>query len=355
MKSKNSHSGCLRFAFRWQVRGLLSVSMAIVFSLSSTAFPCSAVARRGLNKGFHLAANYDWRAHGGLVFLSPRGQQKFSKIPSHHPFDAGEFWLSRYASLTLSQFGRDYPMQGINERGLAGMVLVAPAQYPTIGKRGVITENLWLQYQLDQFSSIQEVAEHLYDFGIRKISADLHWFLCDASGECATVEFSEGQRRIYRTTDDRLQVLTNSPALESWAWYQEWSQSGRELPVGYGSMARFTRLAWRASHEGVLDLTSALDDVAQNGFTAWQTIFDLKRREMQVRLAGDDWRQVSFNGLTLHCRQDLPMLNLAKQDWQAYKASEVREILKSATEGLAYDETQRITSAVTSSERVICR
>ncbi|MEI6834613.1 MAG: linear amide C-N hydrolase [bacterium] len=355
MKSKNSHSGCLRFAFRWQVRGLLSLSMAILFSLSSTAFPCSAVARRGLNKGVHLAANYDWRAHGGLVFLSPRGQQKFSKIPSHHPSDAGEFWLSRYASLTLSQFGRDYPMQGINERGLAGMVLVAPAKYPTIGKRGVITENLWLQYQLDQFSSIQEVAEHLDDFGIRKISADLHWFLCDSSGECATVEFSEGQRRIYRTTDDRLQVLTNSPALESWAWYHEWSQSGRELPVGYGSMARFTRLAWRASHEGVLDLTSALNDVAQSGFTAWQTIFDLKRREMLVRLAGDDWRQVSFNGLTLHCRQDLPMLNLAKQDWQPYKASEVREILKSATEGLAYDENQRITSAVTSSERVVCK
>ena len=355
MKPKNSHSGCLRFAFRWQVHSFVLASMAGIFSLSSTAFPCSAVAKRGLNKGFHLAANYDWRAHGGFVFLSPRGQQKFSKIPSHHHSDAGKFWISRYASLTLSQFGRDYPMQGINERGLAGMVLVAPAQYPTIGKIGVITENLWLQYQLDQFSSIQEVAEHLDDFGIRKISADLHWFLCDASGECATVEFSEGQGRIYRTTDDRLQVLTNSPALESWDWYHEWSQSGRALPEGYGSMARFTRLAWRASHEGVLDLPSALDDVAQEGFTAWQTIFDLKRREMLVRLAGDDWRQISFNGLTLHCRQDLPMLSLAKQDWQPYRASEVREILKSATEGLAYEETQRITSAVTSSERVICK
>lgn len=355
MKPKNSHSECLRFAFRGQVRGLLSVSMAVIFSLSSTAFPCSAVAKRGLNKGFHLAANYDWRAHGGLVFLSPRGQQKFSKIPSHHHSDAGEFWISRYASLTLSQFGRDYPMQGINERGLAGMVLVAPAQYPIIGKRGVITENLWLQYQLDQFSSIQEVAEHLDDFGIRKISADLHWFLCDASGECATVEFSEGQRRIFRTTDDRLQVLTNSPALESWDWYHEWSQSGRELPVGYGSMARFTRLAWRASHESNLDLTAALDDVAQEGFTAWQTIFDLKRREMLVRLAGEARRQVSFRDLALNCSQNLPMLNLAKQDWQPYNADDVREILKGATEGLAYDEAQRISAAVTSSEQVICK
>jgi penicillin V acylase-like amidase (Ntn superfamily) len=246
-------------------------------------------------------------------------------------------------------------MQGINERGLAGMVLVAPARYPIIGKRGVITENLWLQYQLDQFSSIQEVAEHLDDFGIRKISADLHWFLCDASGECATVEFSEGQRRIYRTTDDRLQVLTNSPALESWDWYHEWSQSGRELPVGYGSMARFTRLAWRASHESNLDLTAALDDVAQKGFTAWQTIFDLKRREMLVRLAGEAWRQVSFRDLALNCSQNLPMLNLAKQDWQPYNADDVREILKGATEGLAYDEAQRITAAVTSSEQVICK
>lgn len=326
-----------------------------MLSVSSVAFPCSAVARRGVDKDFHLAANYDWRARGGIVYFSPRDQIKDGAHHVEQRASVSYSWVSRYASLTLSQFGRDYPMQGMNERGLAGVVLMAPASYPSVGKLGVMTENLWLQYQLDQFASVEDVASHLQDFGIKKISADLHWFFCDAGGECATVEFLEGRPRIHRSRDERLHMVTNSPVSDSWSWYRQWVNSGAQLPEGYNSIARFTRLAWRSSVEGYLDLGFSLNDVALDGFTAWQSIFNLQKRSILVRLAGQDWRQLSFPDPRLGCGEDLPIFILNENGWQPYNSRDVRELLEDAINGLANEEVRAISEAVEKSERVICK
>ena len=333
------------------------VWIAIAYSIleNSVAYPCSAIARHNLEGEFELAANFDWKARGGHVFLSPRGQIKAAEELSKQRYYRPVRWVSRYASLTLSQFGRDYPMQGINERGLSGAVLMAPASYPRYGRYGVITENLWLQHQLDQYATIQEVSAHLNDFGIRKISADLHWFLCDASGECATIEFSEGSPRIYRTSDKRMHVITNSPVQVSWGSFQQWKESSRPLPQGYMSIARFIRLAWNLSGDGAVDLGAILNDAALDGFTAWQSIFSTRQRSVSTRLAGSDWLRVSFAGLKLECNRDLPMLNLKDGSWKAYDPAEVHELLKSALDGLTPDEASDIELAVRKSESVLCR
>jgi len=355
MKHKNFDSRWLHFGAGWQPRRVFPIFMSWLLGVSSVAFPCSAVARRGAEKGFHLAANYDWRARGGIAYFSPRDQIKEGSHHLDQRASVSYAWVSRYASLTLSQFGRDYPMQGINERGLAGVVLMAPASYPSVGKLGVMTENLWLQYQLDQFASVEDVASHIEDFGIKKISADLHWFLCDAGGECATVEFSEGRPEIHRSRDERLHVVTNSPVSDAWSWYRQWVNSGDQLPEGYNSIARFTRLAWRSSVEGYLDLGLSLNDVALDGFTAWQSIFNLQKRSILVRLAGQDWRQLSFPDPRLGCGEDLPMFSLNENRWQSYSSRDVRELLERATDGLANEEVRAISEAVEKSERVICK
>lgn len=355
MKHKNGDTKRLHFGSSRQTMTLFFTLLGWLLGFSSVAFPCSAVARRGVDKDFHLAANYDWRAKGGIVYFSPRDQVKEAAIYMGQQASTSYSWITRYASLTLSQFGRDYPMQGINEQGLAGVVLMAPAAYPSVGKQGVMTENLWLQHQLDRFASVGEVADHLEDFGIKKISADLHWFFCDASGECATVEFLEGRPQIHRSRDERMHVVTNSPVSDSWSWYRQWRHAGRPLPEGYNSFARFTRLAWRWSFEGAIDLDLSLNDVALDGFTAWQSIFNLQKRSILVRLAGQGWRRLSFPDLRLGCSEDLPMLNLHKNEWQSYSASEVKELLKHATDGLADEEMHAISEAVQKSERVICK
>lgn len=327
----------------------------LVFAIEGVCHPCSTMARRSVDGDFSVGANYDWKARGGVVFISPRGQHKSSLRIGSHEFQKPAAWVSRFASLTLSQFGRDYPMQGINEAGLAGAVLVAPADYPSYGPNGIISENLWLQYQLDNFSNIKQVVDHVHDFGIQKISADLHWFLCDATGECVTIEFENSRARVYRTRDQHLQVLTNSSVTNSWHFFNKWKQSGAVPPMGYGSFARFYRLAWSASQEGPVDLIKTLDDVSLVGFTAWQTIFNLSKRSLQVRLPGQNWLEVSFLGREHTCNSRLEMLSLNEPVWQPYNKMTVRQLLREATDGLPDSEVKSIERAFRRSNRIICR
>ena len=333
--------------------------LAIFFTIcslfySEASFPCSAIARQTATGAQIVAANFDWRARGGIVYLSPRGQIKETSLRRVTSKELGIPWVSKFASLTVSQFGRDYPMQGINEMGLMGAVLVAPAAYPHSGGQGLITENLWLQYQLDRYASVEDVVKHIGDLGIRKISADLHWFLCDASGECVVVEFESSGPRVFRSRNMHEQVLTNSPVSESWQHYRSWKASDAEVPRGYGSLARFIRLALSQlaeSHNGVVD---TLNDVALDNFTAWQSVFDLRSRTFRIRQWGGYFQKISFYGLPLRCSRVLPVFNLSDRIWQPYDPVKTNEILHDATQGLPMKEIQAIEAASKRAEDVRC-
>lgn len=317
------------------------------------AFPCSAIFREKSPNEMLLGGNFDWSARGGILYLSPRQQIKSASFNGNTMVKTAS-WTSKYASLTLSQFGRDYPMQGMNEAGLAGAVLMAPAQYPASGSEGVITENLWLQHQLDRFATISEVALHAEDLGIYKISAELHWMLCDKTGECAIVEFIEGRPHIYRSRDERRNILTNLPYDLAWQTYIDWSTSDRPLPLGYQSSSRFIRLADGQNSRNYISIEDALDDVAFNGFTAWQTIFQLSTISLKFRVEGGSWEHVAFDEADLKCRQKLPMYELGKGRWTSYDPQVVGNLLERATQGIPKDEVSLIVDAKLRSEQISC-
>jgi penicillin V acylase-like amidase (Ntn superfamily) len=346
------------------IRGILSCAdlgrlfrlMAVfiaVFQVVDPAFPCSAVYRKTTTQQQQMGANFDWNAKGGIAFLSPRQQAKSAGM-----IVAGKGrpakWVSRYASLTLSQFGRDYPMQGINEAGLAGAVLMAPAQYPTTGPAGDITENLWLQYQLDRFATVNDVVLHAGDFGIHKISADLHWMLCDKTGECAAVEYIDGRPHIYRSRDQIHNILTNSPYAAVWQSYVDWSASNRPLPQGYQSSARFIRLAFSQNSPSLKTIEDTLDDVALAGFTAWQTVFDLSSHSLKVRVEGGSWESITFDFLNLNCSENLPIYKLSSGGWTPYDGRLVESLIQRATVGIPREEASLIIEAKQLSETISC-
>ena len=353
MKPKSNKP--LPFLTNSRVRTLWwSLSLGALLGVDvSPSKACSVIA--GAPGSEILGGNYDWHARGGIAFLSPRRQVKFSKAHRGKKTHANVTWTSQYASLTLSQFGRDYPMQGINEKGLAGMVLMGPSAYPREGAAGVIGENIWLQYQFDMFATVAEVAEHVRDFGIKKISADLHWFFCDADGECIVVEFINGSAVVYRGADLTVKALTNTSYANALSQYSSWARSQTALPSGYDSVARFIRLAADHSPDSRERVASQLDDVAKSGFTAWQTIFGLGTASFRVRLAGDIWQDISFDNHDLSCSSQQFMLHLSKKTWEPYDAQVVRTLLKHAVSGIPESEAQAIADAVDQSERVVCR
>lgn len=313
---------------------------------------CSAIAT---SNGPHImmAANYDWKARGGIVFESPRGQVKQTARFEQEGLSAE--WVSKYASLTVSQFGRDFPMQGINEAGLVGNVLVASADYPKQGPLGVITEVTWLQYQLDQFSTVGEVAAHVGDFGIEKVSAQLHWFLCDATGSCIIVEFIKGEPVVHQLDPGEIRAVTNSRFLESKAAWRQWQSSGTgTLPAGYNSFNRFIRLASRGALTEERELIGAIDDVALDGFTAFQAIFTSETKQIKVRIPSGRWQTVSFDHLPFDCKTDLSMMSIATGKWDRYSHAIVDELFTRASDGADDLTTERRQKILETTENVRC-
>ena len=336
---------------RASIRILATWLLVGVSGTAPSSLACSVLAV-GQQAPAMVGANYDWRARGGVVFLSPRGQLKSASFAREIPHRSE--WTSQYASLTLSQFGRDFPMQGLNEQGLAGMVLVGPSTYPRDGALGAVTENLWLQYQLDHFKTVAEVEVHLRDLGIHQISASLHWFMCDATHDCAVIEFLAGQGTLRRGRDLPVRALTNTSYEQAMSFYSRWQETSTPKPEGYASSARFVRLAERRDVRSWLDLAETLDQVSLAGFTAWQSLFDLNSKSLVVRLDGGAWRSVSFANLPVQCAGQLPMMNLESGTWQDYDHAVVANLFANAAFGAPELGPAVQSQILQASERVTC-
>src|SRR6185295_11423871 len=95
-------------------------------------------------------------------------------------------WTSKYGSVTFNQVGRELPYGGINEKGLdVEQLWLRSAQFPTPDSRPTVNELQWIQYQLDNASSVREVLASLRKINVVSRIAPIHYLVCDSTGECA--------------------------------------------------------------------------------------------------------------------------------------------------------------------------
>src|SRR5690606_9913051 len=97
---------------------------AITLSMG-TVLACSAVL---FSNGDHYVAgrNYDWHLGHGMVMVNKRDMAKQALS-----FDNPAKWISRYGSVTLNQYGRELPCEGMNEKGLSiSMLWLDETKYP---------------------------------------------------------------------------------------------------------------------------------------------------------------------------------------------------------------------------------
>jgi choloylglycine hydrolase len=157
--------------------------------------------------------NLDWKSPiPGLVFINPRGIQKsVLHWKGHWPADGKKkdvFWTSRYVSVTFSCYGRDFIDGGMNEVGLIVDETNLTAKYSPEDDRPGISCQQWMQYQLDNYATVEEVLEHLDE--LRHDGEGWHYLIADKSGDCAIIEYLNGTAVVHRATDIRYQILTNT-------------------------------------------------------------------------------------------------------------------------------------------------
>ncbi len=236
-----------------------------------------------------FARNLDWHWSDGFIVVNQKGIEKTAFVlPPEKPAR----WTSKYGSVTFNQFGREMPYGGINETGLVvEQMMLMESKYPTSDERPAISMLQWIQYQLDNCRSVDEVLatnefiRHEAPIGESKI----HYLICDASGKSASIEFLNGEMVVHRDSPRALANNTYQQSIEFRANYAA-ANGSNAVPAGQNSLHRFARAAKCAvdfkSESASADREYAfhhLDAIAQGQFTVWSIVYDVSNAKVFYR------------------------------------------------------------------------
>lgn len=187
--------------------------------------------------------NYDWYIEHCLIMVNKRGVAK-KAITQDNPAQ----WVSKYGSVTFNQYGREFPLGGMNEAGLVIEIMwLEQTEYPQPDSRKALPDLQWVQYQLDNCSTVDEVIASNDAVRIaNRRATPLHFLVCDSTGKAAAIEFLEGNMVAY--TDDNLPVsaLTNSTYAYSLNLYEAFDGDETKEPFASANNS-LKRFVWTAS------------------------------------------------------------------------------------------------------------
>ena len=234
--------------------------------------------------------NYDWITDAGRINTNARGVSKTSMKT-----EDGETisWVSQYGSITFNQYGKEFPTGGMNEKGLVvELMWLDETKYPKADARPAIGVLQWIQYQLDNCSSIQEVIATDKKIRIASVgTTPLHYLVADAGGRVATIEFLDGKMVVHTGKDLADPVLTNTSYDESTKRYGQSNGANNSFAYGNNSLERFGTACsmireYKTKNKDVAPVDYAfniLSAVSQGSATKWSIVYDIGNKAIHFR------------------------------------------------------------------------
>lgn len=272
--------------------------------------------------GRHLVGkNHDWMVADGMIFVNKKGLEK-KALHGKHVKGAPAFWVSKYGSVTFNLYGREMPTGGMNEAGLViENMQLAASQYPTPDARPFITRTQWVQYQLDNFSTVKEVIESDAELRISKgMGPGIHYLCVDKQGNNAIIEFIDGKMVYYLNDNMPFRVLANSTYADSVAHVKSLRQAGHNfpMPIGSESLARFTRAVSmikqykKDQSESLLGYAfDILSNVSQGFPTKWGVVYDVLDLRIYFQTRGKpEPRYFDLQSFDFSCDSPVKTLNV---------------------------------------------
>jgi penicillin V acylase-like amidase (Ntn superfamily) len=123
-------------------------------------------------------------------------------------------WISKYGSVTFNLVGYQLAWGGMNEAGLMiSTVSLLETEESAPDERPPLVSSFWVQYQLDNYSTVEEVIAS--DALVRSTERSDHYLVCDRKGDCAVIEYLGGEMVAYTGLSLPVQALTNSTYQDS--------------------------------------------------------------------------------------------------------------------------------------------
>jgi len=187
-------------------------TLLVILTMLDFVYPCSAIVLKSGNQIF-LAKNFDWTFREGIIIKNLRGTTKAAYF-THT--DEQATWTSRFGSISFNQNGKDMPYGGMNEKGLVvEMLWLELTKYNISEEKKYVNELEWIQYQLDNFETVQQVIDHLSDLKIYPIKGKIHYIVTDSNGQSVIIEYLNGKPTTYKKEANICQAITNNSVFHS--------------------------------------------------------------------------------------------------------------------------------------------
>jgi choloylglycine hydrolase len=262
--------------------------------------------------------NYDWMIGYGLVLVNKSGVDKVAFVNKDMPAR----WVSKYGSVTFNQFGREFPNGGMNEAGLViELMWLDETKFPEPDDRLVVGGVLqWIQYQLDNSASIEDIIASDKNIRITQSSVPLHYLAADKTGKCVSVEFLDG-KLVYHTGETMMvKVLTNDTYEKSVDYLKKHEGFGGNGSVknDKGSLDRFVKACSMVKSYTPAEGKTAVDygfeilkTVDQDDFTKWSIVYDIKNRIINFKTYDNSKvKNIDLNKVDFDCNSTVRMIDI---------------------------------------------
>ena len=200
--------------------------------------------------------------------------------------------------------------------------MLMESQYPVADSRPEIDMLQWIQYQLDNCTNVAEVVATGEKIRVEqsKVPARIHYLVCDAAGDCATIEFLEGKMVCHRGQTLPYHALANDIYEQSVAYART-----NPAPTGASerlkdtrSLSRFSCAATRTAQfqpgtpKQNLDYAfDTLEQVRQGKGTVWQIVYDVSGRQIHYRTQSNPQRRtLELKTLDFACARSLKFVDM---------------------------------------------
>lgn len=294
----------------------LHLTLLLLLLWPQLVLACSAFFLKHQNQAV-MGKNYDWDLEQGMVLINKRGVAK-TAINYINPVK----WKSKYGSVTFNQYGHGFPTGGMNEAGLAIAIMWQDeAEFPPSDSRPEIDNMQWVQYQLDNAKTVEEVIASDTAIRIAPLSeAAIHYLVCDRNGGCAVIEYLNDKRVYFKNNDMPAKVLTNSTYVESMDFLKLYRGFGgfMPLPRSNGSLERFVRITHmlreynpEKSGEIIKYGFKLLSSVSMGDYTKWRIVYDIEKRCIYFRTESKKKiKKIDLANLNFSCETPVKAINI---------------------------------------------
>jgi len=318
-------------------------------ALSSKA--CTTFTIKDKNDNIFFGRNFDYLVGDAHVTINKRNQKKTALIKApEKPLT----WVSKFGSITFNLIGKEFPCGGMNEAGLVvEMMRLANTKYPEMDDRFGVTVLQWIQYQLDNSKTVEDVLKSDAMVRISRQSTTVnHFLIADSNGNSTIVEFLDGKMKFYSGNEVKHAVLANSTYADSLGYIRKFADFGGKESLAAKDESSLGRFAQAASmvqkYRGDTDIKDysfrILDSVwqteRQEWLSQWSIVYDIKKQNIFYKTAKNrEMRSIAFKDFDFGCSTKSLIIDIDKNitgkgDFSDYSEALHRELIEKVFNGV---------------------